>query len=1068
MRKIILLFALISLIGFQSAFAQTTVIGTVTSADDGGTLPGVSVIIEGTSLGTTTDMDGNYSLSVPAGSTAIVFSFIGMEKQTIAYTGQTRIDVALETSSQLLDEIVVVGYGTTTKQSFTGTVKTIKAEELGAKSVSNVSQALAGEVSGVQVINTSGQPGTESTIRIRGFGSVNGNRDPLYVVDGVPFSGSINSINPADIETTTVLKDATATAIYGARGANGVILITTKKGKYESASIEVDVKTGVNVSSLPRYSSIKSPEDYIALSWEAMYNRGQASGDPNPAAYANTNLFSGSGIDPKYNMWNVANVSELIDPLTGLVRDGVTRKYDPEYWGDYGFQSSQRDEANVTISGGSDKTKYFSSFGYLNDVGYIINSDYKRYSTRLNVTHEVKPWLTGSANLGYSLSETMNNGQASNSNSIFWFVDNLPPIFPLFLRDETGAIIEDPIYGGNQYDYGVGRAFGALTNSIADATFNSNKTKRHELNGNFAFNVKFTEYLTFETRFGMQYYNNRYVNLNNPFYGSAAGQGGSVYKSDSELLSYNLLNLLRFNKSFGNHSFEVLAAHESNSWEQKRFTASMAKMVHPDIDDLNNFVLVSSPPSSWTDKSTLESYFGQLNYNFKNTYYFSGSVRRDGTSRFVNNKWDTFGSAGFSWIVSKESFMANLDFIEFLKYKISYGLVGEQAGVGFYPGYNTFNVSNLNDQISISPRDIGNPDLTWEVAKMFQTGVEFYLGNYVEAAIDYYVKNTDNLLFDSRVGPSVGYAIITVNDGLLRNSGLEFDVTTHIINKQDYKLDFTINGELLTNELLAMPIDPATGEQKLIDISGIYGRGVGHSLFDFYLREWAGVDPADGLGMWFVNYVDNNRNNTFDSGEAISSLSEYQKENPDSTISITTTKSYAEATQKYVGKSAIPKVRGAFRLSAKVKNFDITAQFLYSLGGYAYDYAYATLMHNRVVANNNWHTDIFDRWQEPGDITDVPKLSSNYDNTLVNSTSTRFLTSSNFLALNNIKINYNVPNTFAKKIGLSNVNIWVSGDNLFLLTTRDGFNPSTSETGSSDMYRYSPLSTYTAGVRVKF
>lgn len=494
----------------------------------------------------------------------------------------------------------------------------------------------------------------------------------------------------------------------------------------------------------------------------------------------------------------------------------------------------------------------------------------------------------------------------------------------------------------------------------------------------------------------------------------------------------------------------------------------MEKMVHPDIDDLNNFVIVSSPPSSWTDKSTLESYFGQVNYNYRDTYYLSGSVRRDGSSRFVNNKWDTFGSLGLSWIISKESFMANFDFIDFMKLKASYGLVGEQAGVGFYPGYNTFNVSNLNDQISISPRDIGNPDLTWEVAKMFQTGVEFFLGNYFEGSIDYYVKNTDNLLFDSRVGPSVGYAIITVNDGMLRNSGLEFDFTSHLINKGNFKLDLTINGELLKNELTAMPIDPATGEQKLIDINGIYGRGVGHSLFDFYLREWAGVDPADGLGMWYVNYFDANGNGEYESSEAIGSLSEYQKENPDNAISTTVTKSYADATQKYVGKSAIPKVRGAFRLHATFYNFDLSAQFLYSLGGYAYDYAYATLMHNRTVANNNWSVDILDRWQNPGDITDVPKLSSNYDNTNVNSTSTRFLTSSDYLALNNLKLNYAVPNSFAKKIGLANVSVWVSGDNLFLLTTRAGFNPSTAETGSSDMYRYSPLTTYTAGVRVKF
>ncbi|MBI9040617.1 SusC/RagA family TonB-linked outer membrane protein [Lutibacter sp.] len=1048
----------------QISFAQEkTISGTVT--DESGPLPGVNVIIKGTNNGTQTDFDGKYSIKAKSGD-IIVFSYVGMTAVEKTVGSGSIIDAKLE-GSNLLEEVVIVGYGTSTKQSFTGTIKTVKAEDLEIKSVSNVSQALAGEVSGVQVINTSGQPGTASTIRIRGFGSVNGNRDPLYVVDGIPFSGSINSINPADIESTSVLKDATATAIYGSRGANGVILINTKRGKSNSSAIEVDVKTGINVSLLPRYSTIKSPEEYIALSWEALYNKGVATGEANPTDYANNTLFSGGGIDPKYNLWNVDGAN-LINPLTGAVNDNVTRKYDPENWEDYGFQDSFRTEANLKMSGGSDKTRYFSSFGYLEDVGYIINSDYKRYTTRINLSHEVKPWLTGSVNLGYAMSETNNNGQSSDSGSIFWFVDNIPSIFPLFSRDASGNFIPETIYGGNEYDYGVGRAFGALTNSIADAHYDRSRAKRHELNGNFSFNIKFSDKFTFENSFGAQYYNNKYNSLNNPFYGSAAGQGGSVYKSDTELLAYNFLNLLRYKNNFNDHSVEVLVAHESNAWEQKRFTASMEKMVHPDIDDLNNFVIVSSPPRSWTDESSLESYFGQVNYNFQEKYFLTGSVRRDGSSRFIgDNKWDTFGSVGASWILSKENFMTQYSLIEFLKFKLSYGLVGEQAGVGYYPGYTTYNVNNLNDEISISENQIGNPDLTWETSKQFQTGLEFSLGKYVDAGIDYYIKDTDNLLFDRRVGPSVGYALQTVNDGQLRNSGLEFDITTHILKKEDYSLDFTINGELLKNELTQMPIDPATGEPKLLDISGLYGRSTGHSLYDFYTREWAGVDPADGTGMWFVYYNDANTNGVVDSGERISSLTEYMDANPDNVISKSTTKTYSDATQKYIGKSAIPKIRGAFRLSATFKDFDISSQFIYSLGGYAYDGAYAGLMHNRTIGNNNWSTDIYDRWQQPGDITNVPRLSSNYD-TNVNSSSTRFISKSDFLSLNNVKIGYTIPKAFVEKAGLSSLNISLSGDNLFFLSERDGFNPSTAETGGSDTYRYSPLSTFTLGVRAKF
>ena len=627
--------------------------------------------------------------------------------------------------------------------------------------------------------------------------------------------------------------------------------------------------------------------------------------------------------------------------------------------------------------------------------------------------------------MNYARTITNNNGQSEDSGSIFWFVDNIPPIFPLFLRDENGNMVEEPVFGGYEYDYGVGRAFGALTNSIADAHYDRSRSVQNQISGHFNMNIKFTENLTLENTFGAQYYVDKYVDLRNPFYGSAANQGGYVYRTNDHMLAYNLLNLLRYKKSFGEHYVEVLAAHESNLWENKFESAQMEKMVHPDIEDLANFVIVAAPPFTYTDKARLESYFGQVNYNYQSKYYLSASVRRDGSSRFIgDNKWDTFGSAGFSWVISEEDFLQSASLIDFLKYKISYGLIGEQQGVGYYPAYNTYNVNNLNDEISISENEIGNPDLTWEISKMFQTGVEFGLGKYLEGSVDYYLKNTENLLFDRRVGPSVGYAILTVNDGILRNSGVEFELTSHIVNDADFELNFSVNGEVLNNELIEMPIDPATEDPKILDIQGNYGRAEGQSLFDFYMREWAGVDPADGRAMWFRNYYDENGNGELDSGEGIRSLFEYKDENPDHAISETVTKTYADATQRYVGKSAIPDLRGGFRLYGKALNFDFSAQFLYSLGGYSYDFAYAWLMDNETIGGNNWSTDILDRWQKPGDITNIPRLSSNYD-TRVASRSTRFVTPADYLALNNVRIGYTFPE-FLENFGISYLNIYVS------------------------------------------
>ena len=361
---------LLLVLAVQIGFAQTkTVTGNVTDAD-GLPLPGVNILVKGTSTGTQSDFDGKYSIQVSADQT-LVFKYLGFKTQEIPVGSKSTVDVSMVVDAAELSEVVVVGYSTSTKQSFTGTAKKVDGDLLNRKNVSNVSQALAGEAAGVRVINTSGQPGSAAQVRIRGIGSVNGNTAPLYVVDGVIYNGSINAIDPNNIESTTVLKDAAATAVYGSRGANGVIVINTKRGSSEVSSIEVSTRTGYNFSLLPRYDVIDSPEQYIELGWEGLKNNGQYGSqnlsEQGAINYANNEIFrpGGAGIGSFYNMWNVADGSELIDPATGQVRDGVTRRYNPEDWEDYGFQTSNRTEANLRISGGNDKTTYFTSFGYL-------------------------------------------------------------------------------------------------------------------------------------------------------------------------------------------------------------------------------------------------------------------------------------------------------------------------------------------------------------------------------------------------------------------------------------------------------------------------------------------------------------------------------------------------------------------------------------------------------------------------------------------------------------------------------------------------------------------------------
>lgn len=1081
----------------QISFAQQkTISGTV--SDDSGGLPGVSVLIKGTTTGTETDFDGKYSIKAKAGD-VLVFTYLGYKTVERTVAAANTINVKMVEGGEVLDEVVVVGYGTTTKKAYAGTASVVKAENLEAKSFSNVSQALAGEVAGVTVINTSGQPGTIGTVRVRGYGSPLGNRAPLYVVDGVPFSGNfdLNSINPADIKSTTVLKDATATAIYGSRGANGVVLITTKTGtSNETGSIEVDVKTGVNSQVIPRYNVISSPEQYVGLVWEGLFNRGRVTGNPDPVAFANGRLLTDNGIGAGYNMWAAATAADLIDPATKTVRAGVNRLFTPEKYADLAFGTGIRTEANLRASGGSAKSRYFVSIGYLDDKGYSINSNFKRYTTRLNLTSNLKDWLKIGANMGYSYSESTNNGQIAGSENVFEFADKMAPIYPVFARyPDTGDLVPDPIFGGAQYDYGSptgttapvpftrNRPNANLLNPIGSAVLDFDGRDIHSFNGNLSAEIKINDEFTFETRFGGQFSFFRRNNASNHIYGTGANTNGNITVTDQLRWSKTFLQLLRYNKTFGDHNINALVAHESFEQLFTQDRQFKQDIVLPGVYNLSNYLQETSPSDGWSNGSGIDSYFSQVNYNYAGKYYLTGSLRTDGSSRFVNDQWGVFGSIGGAWVLSEEDFMEDSIF-SYLKVKASWGITGDQQGVSTSLGFNTFNAGFVGGSLALSENLVGDPNLTWETSKMLQGGVELSVGDYIDANFDYYRKNTDNLFFNQRVGPSAGFSSVRVNDGEVLNAGFEFDVTGHIINKEDFKLDLSVNGEILSNEMKVMPLDPSTGLPKIIDenssLDGAYAYSVGRSIFDFYMREWAGVDPSDGAPMWYQYYDDKNNNDVLDAGEgdfstledgsasSTSSLFEYQQTAGNANIKRTVTKTYANGTQVYLNKSFIPTVRGAFRISGKWKGFDFSTQFTYSLGGYAYDGQYGELMSDRFgAAGNNFHSDILNRWQNPGDITDVPLLS---DNAITNSTSqsSRFITSTDFIALNNARIGYTVPSTFMANSGIDALNLWVSGDNLFIKTARNGFNPSVRETGSSARRIYAPATTITLGVRVKF
>lgn len=1085
------IFSLFALFVMSQAFGQGKIItGTVTGAMDGFPLPGVSVTVKGTATITSTDIDGKYSIEAPQGAT-LQFSYVSFDTSEVVVGASSVVDVAL--NSTTLEEVVVVGYGKSTKEAFVGSAVKVNAQNLEAKTVSNISQALRGEVAGVNVITGSGAPGSDATIRIRGFGSVNGNTSPLYVVDGAPYSSDISAINPNDIASMVVLKDAAATSIYGSRGANGVILITTKQGKAGKSVISVDFKTSINTQMLPNYKTIESPEEYIGIEWSELKMNATLNGLTNPAGYASANLYGGSvGIDPAYNIWNVDGAS-LIDPATGQVAAGVTRKFTPTKWSDAAFKTGIRKEGNILFSGGNDKTKYSTSFGYLEDEGYTVNSSYTRYTTRINLEHKPKEWLTVSGNMGYTGSKYRNSssaeGEAASSGNIFALTNTTPAIYDVYLRDADGNRVVDPYFDGFQYDYGNSpynrRAWNG-TNAIGDANYDLTRNDGTTLLGNFNFDIDFTKWLSFETRYSGQFDNFDYVDRQNPYYGSGQSSKGFLTKDISKSTNQNFLQLLRFQNTFGEHSVEAFVAHESTEFRFKEFFASASNAILPNTLDLAQYTTIVGRPNSFSRGWTLESYFAQLNYDYADKYLLTASVRRDGTSNFINNKWGTFGSVGLGWVLSKEAFLEKATFIDFLKLKASYGVIGDQGlsnrrsgqttrgGNSVMYGFQIYQIQQTSDGSYSFTRssEEANPDLTWETSKISQVGLEStFFDNVLDVNVEYYVKNTTNLFFDEQLYLHSPYTYRQVNKGKLQNKGLEFDVQARLIKAkkaEDLSLSVGVNGEMFKNKLLDLPLN----EGEYVQQDGSFGYSAGHSIYDWHLREWAGVDPATGVGLWSMYYVDANDNGIYDAGDTASgtqNLTTLKANNPDATIGKTTTSNYSQATVKYVGKSAIPKVRGSFRVNAGFKNFDFTAQFGYSVGGYVFDNGYATLMNSgSLIGSNNFSTDIRNRWMEPGDITNVPRLSGNFGTDgNFSSASTRWLTKADYLSLNNVRLGYTIPDAFMERLHVSRINLYVSGDNLMMISAREGLNPQTL-IASSNSGIYMPMTTFSFGAKVEF
>jgi TonB-linked SusC/RagA family outer membrane protein len=1093
MKKLIGLIACVMLLGLSSSFAQSHVVTGKVVDETGLGFPGVSVSILGTTEGVNTDIDGKWELTVSADD-SIVVSFVGMKTQTIKIGDKTFFNIILKEDRVTIEEVIVVAYGTATKKSFTGSAVSISAEKIESKNVSEISKALSGEIAGVNVINSSGQPGEQATIRIRGFGSVNASAAPLYIVDGVAFDGDISSISPSDISSTTVLKDASATSIYGSRGANGVILITTKRGKSGKTKIEAEFKYGVNMKVLPQYNVMSNQEKYLETAWESIRNKKIIDGynaaietddtiafntywDTNKAAagqYASTNIFNKNvGFDKGYNMWN-AEGSTLIDPTTGKFGN-TTRKYTPESWEDNTFNTGKRLEASVKMSGGTDKTSFFTSIGYLKDEGYYIGSDFQRLNTRLNLTHKVGEWLQTTTNISYSYMESNSPGQTSAMNNGFAFVNSMAPIYTVFFRDAQGKKIWNESQGRYEYDYALTddadmkrvRRFASGINPAGSVVLDRRQTVSHNMSLNETVNVKINKDFSASSTFGAQIYIGNLSRLTNNFYGDAAGVG-RIYKNNNNSISYTWNQLLKYKHSFGDHNIDAFIAHEVSAYENIGMYGSKNQIVRDDLMTWDNAIIMGYMGGSISDYS-LESFFGQVKYDYDNKYFVHATVRNDGSSRFTKeNRWGTFGSLGLAWMLSNEEFMADVTSVKDLKLKVSYGTLGNQSLLkngysNYYPSDDQFSLNNLDGKPSFVRDYKGNKDLTWEHSNSFNLGTSFQAFDRFEVELDYFRKNTTNLLFSRRVASSIGYRFIPVNDGELLNEGIEFNVLTHVVKGNDFYFDLAINGAHYKNEMLTMPLE-SNGEEKFLDKQGIFAYSKGHSLRDYYLREWTGVDSEDGRATWkSYTYTDDEGKTVYVKSMIAHLNGKYKNEK----LTEGVTKVYTNAAADFVGKSAIPDVAGAVNFSLGYKGLSLSAQVLYSIGGYSYDSTYARLMDDDAVGSSNWHKDMVNRWQKPGDKASIPRLSNGSDKNAA-SASTRFLVKNDYFSLNNVKLAYALPTSLTKKLKLGNTSVYISGDNLWLSSARRGYTPNMSSTGQSDSNDYTPLTSITAGIKINF
>lgn len=1093
MRKLFLILMTLCAVSWSLSAQTRTYSGSVVDAGNNEPLIGATVMPIGGGQGTATDVDGNFTITVPAGVKSVKVSYVGYKEQTVAL--HDKMVVHLASSSTNLDDVVVVAYGTANKESLTGSVAVVGAKEIEDRPVTNVMTALEGSAPGVNVNSSTGYPGSSPQIRIRGFNSFNRNaQEPLYVVDGLVYNGDISDINPADVESMSVLKDAASCALYGSRGANGVVLITTKRAKGQGkVDVNVQMNWGAYGLALPLYDRLGADRwmeaSLMGFANGTVYNDGVSFTDAvakhktsimSTPYMLNTNIY---GIQNAEGVWEQVNAQDIFDE-NGRIAPGVAilPGYNDLNWWDAVTRTGFRQEYNLNASGATEKFDIFASMGYLDQSGYVIETDFKRFTGRLTANFRPVSYLKTGVNLAasYSKGTTANVSSEDMNTTINPFQTMFyAPIRPIYAHEANGEI-EYAADGSKVYSStGMNAAGNLVQGTYLNKINNTNLNVNASIYGTAVLPYGFE--LT--VRGGMYRGRVSYNDYSNNVEGSQKGLGGLDQEYD-RLYNYTFAQALNWSHEYGLHHVDVLLNHENYKSETQYafYRASGQKLANSYT--VGNFEEITAFVEGISGYNT-ESYLGRARYNYDQKYFGEFSLNRDGTSQFAkDNRWGTFWSVGASWIISKEKFMAATDnWLNYLKLRAAYGTVGNNQACSYINYLTLFRMSSTGN---LQFNKLAAPDLKWESTNSLDIALEGSLFNdRFNFSVGFFDKRNADLIYSLVMPWSVGTTnnsgynpSVLTNIGEMQNYGWELQFGVDIIRNANVTWDFNIDASFVTNKIKSLPYN------KDIPGSGLFQ---GKSMYEQYLVDFVGVDQMNGRALYDMNPDSPDFYTYKDGGDRVYNESLWKKQ----LQSAKDEGSYVEIDGKpytynasYAGKklvgSMLPVVFGSFGTNVAWKGLKLGVLFTYSLGGKTFDSNYASLMSFSQQSASALHEDVLKGWSGvPEGMTEdspnridkngIPQLNTQ-TSTMSTASSSQYLVSASYLTLKNISLNYSLPDKWVNALKLQGINVGFQMENAFIATARKGLNSQASidnVIGSGGAY-YQPARTYTFQLNVKF